>query len=148
MQLLFGDGINDGGLLKTLGGLVLHVEKAQAPTSDAVYSFSLMASKNDRTQVYLAPANRTATVGPNDNEETPNAASLASANDTIAVKITLPLLGANGTAVLMCASYAVAPPSALNLEACHDDTSTPTNQAVKTGSSQCESLISLLNYSV
>lgn len=109
LQLLFGDGISDSGLLKRLGGLVLHVEAGNATKAHDVYTFSLMASKRERTQVYLAPV-----------------AGNEARNDSVVVKVTLPLLNAAGSPLLMCASVPLTPPSELTLEACSDgETSQP-----------------------
>lgn len=131
IQLLFGDGDQDGGLLKTVGGLLLRV---QAAPSTNELSFSLLASKHERTQVYLAPVNDTSDASCGDDEDKDD--------DTLMVKVKLPLLDVKGSAVLMCASFAIAPPSALSLEACHDDEATDGSSV--NGTSQCEYAFALL----
>lgn len=132
-NLLFGDDTS-AGLLHQLGGLVLHVDvshrnatstdstnasnkSSNSSTGEREYAFSLMASKNQRTQVYLSTINTNATTTENLDH--------GSLNRTMnAVQVLLPLVSEEGKASLLCATYASKPPSTLNLETCRDANAT------------------------
>lgn len=110
---------------------MLHVDTSNSPTSHQPFSFSLKASKHERTQVYLSSVNSSGM---------PSEADTASSNGTMVVKVTLPMLNATGSPVLMCASFVTTPPSALNLEACGDEDENSGDKAKSVGTSQREYL--------
>jgi hypothetical protein len=128
-QFLFGDGDQDDGLLKTVGGLLLKVQPPKDEQSPSQYEYSLLASKHDRTQVYLAPVNDTSDAGCEDDTN----------GDVLTVRVKLPLMDMKGSAIEMCASVGNAPPSAMSLESCRQEETTE-NMSMN-GTSQCESMI-------
>ncbi|CEH15116.1 hypothetical protein CBOM_02913 [Ceraceosorus bombacis] len=150
-DLLFG---NDG-VLKKLGGLVLHAEPAAANSAqrmvqdgkaNSLYNYSLMASKNERTQVWLMAADVNSTAS------TPAANATVSArdapgsqpatkpsgfeNDTTVVRVALPIVDDQGEPVLYCATFAKKPPSSLELTPCGEDPSEKNPAASQSDSSQ------------
>ncbi|PWN44158.1 hypothetical protein IE81DRAFT_352740 [Ceraceosorus guamensis] len=150
-DLLFG---NDG-VLKKLGGLVLHAEPAAANgaqrmvqdgKANSLYNYSLMASKNERTQVWLMAADVNSTAS------TPAANATVSArdapgsqpatkpsgfeNDTTVVRVALPIVDDQGEPVLYCATFAKKPPSSLELTPCGEDPSEKNPAASQSDSSQ------------
>lgn len=100
------------------------MEPSHTQESQDLYSLSLITDKNQRTQVFLAPVNDSSSDG---------LTSMTASNDSMAVKITLPFVNSTGSAVLMCAAVAIAPPSVLTLESCGKD-----NESQAKGTSQCK----------
>lgn len=141
-QMLFGDGKHDKGLLGKLGGLLLTVEPDQQPSAgdnstassptngvapaqaaQASFRYSLIASKKQKTQVYLVPVHQADTVMATSNDPTSGTNASASAgNDTMTVKMMLHMLDSTGTPVVKCASYGATPPTDMNVETCTGET--------------------------
>ncbi|KAE8260758.1 hypothetical protein A4X13_0g144 [Tilletia indica] len=148
-DLLFGDD----NVLKKVAALVLHAEPAKGGmpagpgnvlAAAPPYKYTLMSSTDERTQVYLVPAdapntqkgvaaqqsfaavmNATAMVNGN--------ATTNPTNETVIVKIVVPLLNATtGIPATWCATFASKPPSPLELQPC---TGTPLAGTIKNGSS-------------
>ncbi|CAD6884629.1 unnamed protein product [Tilletia controversa] len=148
-DLLFGDD----NLLKKVAALVLHAEPAKNGMSASPgnvlaaappYKYTLMSSTDERTQVYLVPADAPSSekgaaaqqsfASVMNGTATANAdATAAASNETVIVKIVVPLLNATtGIPTTWCATFATKPPSPLELQPC---TGAPLSGAAKNASS-------------
>ncbi|KAK0535233.1 hypothetical protein OC835_002427 [Tilletia horrida] len=143
-DLLFGDD----NVLKKVAALVLHAEPARGGVSAGPgnvlaaappYKYSLMSSTDERTQVYLVPAEApnsknaaaarqsfaavmngtTAAAAAGASADNSNNTFGLTANDTVVVKIVVPLMNATtGLPATWCATFAKQPPSPLELQPC------------------------------
>jgi hypothetical protein len=139
-DLLFGDA----GLVKKLGGLVLHAEPAggartlAAQSTASAYNYSLMASKGERTQVWLMATDANSTTVKSDATNATFAPSPTFNNDTTTVRVALPIVNDKGEPVLYCATFAKLPPSTLDLTPCAEDASESQPEAANAPTSQRE----------
>lgn len=117
-------------MIKKVTSLVLHAEPrkdsdnarmALAGMPSGHFTYSLMASKSERTQVYLVPQNETTSSG---SSSSSNSTEVTATNQET-VKIVVPLLNAtSGEPMNWCATFAQKPPSPLELWPCDDNNST------------------------
>ncbi|KAL9935052.1 hypothetical protein V8E36_006128 [Tilletia maclaganii] len=133
-DLLFGDD----NVIKKVAALVLHAEPAPSSgvpgakmmATTPPFKYSLMSSVDERTQVYLVPADLSSAQPGSPAQQTFAAAmnnaagSIPSSDapastDPIVVKIVVPLLNTTtGAPSTLCATFAAKPPSPLELLPC------------------------------
>ncbi|UZJ57208.1 hypothetical protein CBS101457_006528 [Exobasidium rhododendri] len=129
-NLLFGDAQTDG-LLKKLGGLVLRVEASNSSSSShQLFSYRLLASEHERSQVYLSPVNESSF------GQTPSDSMDKNETDSIVVQMKLPMLNAKGSPMTMCASFNTSLPIALDMQACTDNQTTSSESTEQMDTSQ------------
>lgn len=148
-DLLFGDD----NVIKKVTSLVLHAEPASSGRSLATnstgedtddeedeagsYKYSLMASTDERTQVYLVPL-ETGSPQMTTNSSSTNGTSAASfaasgdnhQNATMVVSIVVPLLNStSGEPMTWCATFDMTPPSPLELQPCRNGSDPDVDQS-------------------